>query len=201
VVDAGFADGLIESDAPVSEADVAALTAVCAPVVPVATATPKPRQKQNDTDMKTIDPTAIGLSADATQAQIDAKLKELKAAADEAAVLKQEKTDAETATKAADIKATLDRAVKDRKITADLRPHYEKVLDNDLETGKKIVEGLAAVEAIGGQLVPVRDADPEARKDWDLGKWQKEDPEGLQAKAEKDGKWFDTLVAADTKRK
>jgi ATP-dependent protease ClpP protease subunit len=199
VVDFGFADGLIADDAPVTEADVKALTACGAPVVPVATAKDIDINKtENQKGMK-IDPTSIGLSATATEAEVNAKLIELKAGADEATALKAEKLQKETADLSAKIEAVLDQGQKDRKFGTEMRAELKTVLEANFEAGEKIIKGMAAVPdvdaSLEGSFTPTAD-----RKDWDLKKWQSEDPKGLEAAGEKDPKFMEKLVEAAYKK-
>ncbi|MDP1708093.1 MAG: ATP-dependent Clp protease proteolytic subunit [Gammaproteobacteria bacterium] len=200
IVDFGFADGLIASDAPVSAADVEILVAVGAPVVPVATATPKPTHKPTNTIDMNIDPTTIGLSATATEAEVNARLKELKAQADEATALKAEKTAKDKTERATAIKAALDAGQTARKFDTATRTELEALMtegDAGFERGKKIIAGMAPVAAIGDELdTTATGTDITARKDWDLEKWQEKDPKGLQAAAEKKPEWFEKLVIA-----
>ena len=95
---------------------------------------------------------SLGLPADATDAQIQAKLDELKAAATENVSLKSAQADAAKAEKAGKIKALLDGAEADNKINATTRGSFEKLANADFDSAKAAIEGMPKVEAISQQL-------------------------------------------------
>lgn len=109
-------------------------------------------QNQLKMDVKTT-ALLLGLPETATEAEVTAKLQvNAKAAADlvafEAANAAQAKAD-----KAAKIKALLDKAITDKRIKADCRAEWESMLEANFETTSKVLEGIAPVEKLSGQIV------------------------------------------------
>lgn len=96
----------------------------------------------------------LGLPASATRAQVDAKLKEVKAQAATAEGLVKAAADNEKAAKAAKVKALLDGAEKDKKITAEQRPQWEQMAEANLEAATTAIAGLKSITAISDGLTP-----------------------------------------------
>ncbi|MBI1228210.1 MAG: hypothetical protein GC192_23450 [Bacteroidetes bacterium] len=125
-------------------------------------------------------PGVADLGDNVSEAQFAAKVNEaLKAKDDKIAELQgQIKTQ-----KDGQIKALVDTAVKEGRITAEEKPKWEKMLDSDFDSAAEILSGLAKRVDINAQVRPgggnpSASAD-ESKKDWDYGKWEKEDPKGL----------------------
>jgi ATP-dependent protease ClpP protease subunit len=93
----------------------------------------------------------IGLPSTATQAEVDARLKELQTKAATADGLVQAKADQEKADKTAKVKALLDGAEKDKKITAAQRPHLEGM---EVEALTAFLEAQPKITAISDALDP-----------------------------------------------
>ena len=106
----GLLDEIISTDEKLTAHDVEILTACGAPIIPEV-------QSNTDTEMKNRLQiiAALGLAADATDEQIEAAAKDVKAKADEADTLK---TDAEKSKKV-NVEALVDKAIAEKKITAD----------------------------------------------------------------------------------
>lgn len=134
-------------------------------------------QTEKEMDLKA---TAImlGLPETATEAEVKAKLEaNKKAAADleamQAAQAQKEKTERE-----AKIKAALDRAIVDRRIKADCRTEWEKMLNSNFDMANKILEGIVPVEKLSSQIVTSQ----EGRKTYrgkTFAQLQDEDPDLL----------------------
>lgn len=150
----GFADA-ITGKVEITEEDAEMITAMGSPYKVVATATPEQQQKQNanksimDQEILAV---SLGLPKDATEAQINAKIDELKAAANENATLKAQAAQAAKDAKANEIKTLLDTAEQEKKITPEMRAHYETMADTNLDSVKAIIEAAPAVTPISEQV-------------------------------------------------
>jgi hypothetical protein len=125
----------------------------------------------------------LGLPETATEADVKAKLEaNAKAAADletvQAAQAQKEKSE-----KAAKIKAALDSAIADKRIKADCRAEWEKMLQADFETAAKALESIAPVEKLSAQIVTSQEGKKTYRGKT-FAQLQDENPE-LLAKLEK----------------
>jgi HK97 family phage prohead protease len=92
------------------------------------------------------------------------------------------------------IKQLLDDAQKQGKFSADKRSVYEELCSKDFESTKIVIDGLQPYKPLSAQMGDKSAA--AAREDWDFGKWQKEDPAGLQLMSEKDPEGFKSLKEA-----
>lgn len=119
-------------------------------------------------------------------AAIDAKINEGKAEAQ--------------AMRESQIKAAIDRAVAEKKISEQQRKTYEAIGNaNGIETLNQVLADIRVQPApITSQLTQKTSA--EARADWDWEKWQKEDPNGLEALAKTDPDKFQALYDAKYKK-
>jgi ATP-dependent protease ClpP protease subunit len=196
IVNEGFADAMIAKPAKITAADVMILEACGAPVIPKVTSEAKP-QKSKNREMK-IDPLKIGLSADATDEQIEARIVDLKAKADSADALLKEKADKEAADKAKEINAILDQAIDDKKFTATLRDKFKGMLESDFENGKAIIAGLTGVPKISGEITDHK-ADAGERANWTFEDYQAKDPKALQEMHEKKPAEFNALFEKSQK--
>lgn len=116
----------------------------------------------------------IGLPADATQEQVDARLTALKATEIEAKNLKDSAEENEKNNKAARIKALLDGAEKDKKITAEQRPHFEKMAGDNIEACEALIKTMTAVTAISKQIDPKNpEASTKGQEKWTFEDYQK----------------------------
>jgi ATP-dependent protease ClpP protease subunit len=106
----------------------------------------------------------LGLPANATQAQVDAKLDQVTAAAATADSLVQAAADQKKADKSAKVKALLDGAEKDKKITAAQRPQWELIANGNLEAATTALGGLKSITAISAELTPGASAEQTAEQ-------------------------------------
>ncbi len=89
---------------------------------------------------------SLGLPETATLADCQTKIAQLKTASDKVSVLQAQITalqEQQKGARAGEVKSLLDAAVSDNRITADQRPHYEKLFDADFGSAKAILEGIA----------------------------------------------------------
>jgi ATP-dependent protease ClpP protease subunit len=150
--ESGFADA-IDGEGAITEEDAKAIAAMGSPYKVSATAkkrasdaptTTNTNKYPNDMDSKIL-AVSLDLPADATEAQITAKINELKAAKVTA------EANAETQ-KTANIKAMLDKAETDKKITPAVRANYEQMAANDFDNVKAILDAVTPVVPISAQI-------------------------------------------------
>lgn len=159
----------------------------------------KPIQANNKTslDME-INATLIGLPADATKEQIEAKMVEMKLAADNAKRMEQEAKLKAEQERTAKIDALVNGAVEDKKITADQVGTYKALAEANYEAAEKAIQGMSSVEALSGKIYQSAKGGKvdAARKDWDYATWAEKDPKGLMAMREDDDERFEALYMA-----
>lgn len=122
----------------------------------------------------------LGLPATATEAQVTAKLKEVKAQAATAQGLVQAQANQEKADKSAKVKALLDGAEQDKKITAAQRPQWELMANGNLEAATTALGALKAITAISAELTPGASAEQTAAQaTWSYADYQEKDQEAF----------------------
>ena len=78
-------------------------------------------------------------------------------------------------------KTLVDDAIKQGKITADLRQQYETLATENFELAQKTLAGIPAREKLAPQIHNSgKITIDESRKDWSYLQWSKQDPEGLK---------------------
>ncbi len=145
----GFADA-IEGEETITTEDAQMITAMGSPYQVKATA-PTANFKPKNMNQEVL-AVSIGLPKDATESQITAKIAEIKTTADTAATLKAQLEQQSRSQKAASIKALLDQAELDKKITPEVRASYEKLAESDIDSVKAIVDGLPKITPISAQM-------------------------------------------------
>ncbi len=119
----------------------------------------------------------------AVKAQIEAKDKKITSLEERIANIEK----AEKVRKEKAIKAMLDKAVKEGKITAEEKETYQFIgKTNGIETLQTVLDKLAVRQTITGKVnIPSNGGSvtgiPQGRENWDWDKWQKEDSKGLEA--------------------
>ncbi len=93
-----------------------------------------------------------------------------------------------------EIKNILDKAVADKKMTNQVRKHYEGLFAKDFESTKAIVESLPSVQNVSKFITNQQNADERAK--WTFKDWQKNDPKGLQAMKVEDNERYKALFNA-----
>ena len=172
--------GLIDaiSDEPVAiTSELADRLVACG--VPNANQLTKQQQKPKKEDMDiNLLRAKLGLPADASEQQVQAKLNELQAMATKAGELEAKLKAEKEAKKKADIKALMDAAEKAHKINAKMRERYEKLAEADFDQVKAIIEDLPAIsEAPSAQL---KGGNAEARAKWTYQDYAERDPEAFE---------------------
>lgn len=133
---------------------------------------------------------SLGLPDSATEAEINAAVAKGKKAQEDLQALKDENERKEKAAKAAKIKAALDKAETEKRITADVRIDWENILEANLEGGLKALNGLQPVKKVdvkpgsktsdskttynGKTFEELQDTDPDA-----LAELEKNDPDAF----------------------
>lgn len=158
---AGLIAGITD-EAPVTQAMYDRIAA-CGSKTPPKINT-EPKTKIGTMEIKA---TALGLPADATDAQIQAKLDELQGAARENASLKTAQADAAKAVKAMNIKNLLDAAELAHKINATTRPSFERLAEADYDSAKAAIDGLQPVQALSGKIGSSNGSTTKVDAKWD----------------------------------
>ena len=115
---------------------------------------------QNKNQMNKIVNEALGLSQDASDIDVVNKINELKQAKEQA---EQKLAQVEAERKQEKVNAILDKAIEDRKILASERDAYAKLLENDFETTKSIIDNKQALPKLSDGIKD----DPKDDKDYD----------------------------------
>lgn len=175
--DLGLISEIINEEFSWDTQAVATLSACGAPYIP------------NTNNLKTMDRNviiaAVGLAADATDTQIEAKLKELKSRAGSAEAL-QDKLDEAQTQKVKDLVA---KAVASKKITADQVETYESLATANYDATEKALNALPEVTALSGSIVTPQSFNaPEDRKDWTYEDYLEKAPEAYEELMAKDEK-------------
>lgn len=194
IVDAGFADKLIEREVPITAEDIIVLEACAAPVIPKATET-----KHNNTKLTEMEKVkliaSLGLPADATDEQIDAAVTANKAAADRLA-----RVEAENRTNA--ITALVDGAISSKKITAESRASWVALAEKDFDNAKATIESLHAPEKPapqGGKGAPGGAGSGDDKSNWTYADYAEKDPEAYKQLMKDDPAKADAIFEAHLK--
>ncbi len=95
----------------------------------------------------------LGLPETATEAEVNARLAANAKAASDLQAMQTAQEQKEKTEKAAKIKAALDKAIAGKRIKADCRAEWERMLNADFETAGKVLESIAPVEKLSSQIV------------------------------------------------
>lgn len=130
----------------------------------------------------------LKLPADATDEQIEASVKTVteKAAQVDALQAKASQQNKD------EINALVDKAIEEKKITADMKEKYTSLAEKDFEGTKAIINALQVVEK------PTIDAGAvgaTGREKWTMEDWQEKDPNGLTEMMVKEPQKFEALQA------
>ena len=101
----------------------------------------------------------------------------------------------------ATINNAIEAAVKDGRITADQKADWKSMLENNLENGLKLIGNLQPRVDVNKALNNNSNlGNPSAisndRKDWDIRKWETEDPSGLENMYKNNKEEYDRLSKA-----
>lgn len=144
---------------------------------------------------------ALGMDANSTEEQVNARLR---ANAEKAAgydTLKAEQERKEKEEKAAKIKAELDAAEKAKRITADARPQWQAQFDKDFDGTKALLDGVQGVEKpLSANIKAGADGKGVTYEGKTFEELQDEAPETLEALQEDNPEAYDKLFADWKKR-
>jgi len=173
--EAGLIDEVIEDEEPVTAESLAVLEACAAPVLPDKSKIKSLKSKKIMDRDEII--SALGLAQDADDEQIKKALVTQKAKAERADAFESQ---AEANRKTA-AKALVDKAVSEKRITAEKAEIYRKLAEADYESTKNVLESLPTIEALSRQLNPKSDMSDKlnVRAEWTLEDWLDKDPKGL----------------------
>lgn len=176
----------IEGEETITEETTALLKACGAPNIPKITNSKKTME---------INPTDIGLPADASSEQVQAKLKDLREKSAEADRFKREQKQKDDQEKSTKVKAKLDAAVLAKKIKADQYSKWQALLESDFEGNGELLDSIPGVEAISKSITGAPEGQ-EDRSKWTYADWIDKDPEGLNSmRTEKEAE-FNKLMDA-----
>lgn len=178
----GLIDAIEDEDETIDASSRMLLVACGAPKIPQL----KNNQNQYINMELSVLAVRLGLPSTATQDEVDAKLLSLQTKAAAADGLVQAAADQKTANDAQKVKALLDGAEKDKKITADQRTHFETMATANFDAAEAVIKGMKSITAISEGIAPGATAEGEkGREKWTFEDYQKEDPKAFEALDEK----------------
>lgn len=178
----GLIDAIEDEDEAIDASSRMLLVACGAPNVP----TIENNQNQIINMELSVLAVKLGLPSTATQAEVDAKLEAIQAKALKADGLVQAAADQKKADDAKKVKALLDGAEKDKKITADQRAHFETMATANYEAAEAVINGMQSITAISEGIAPGATTEGEkGREKWTFADYQEKDPKGFDALDEK----------------
>ncbi len=193
----GLADGLVDEEDEEEGWDAEAVARIAACGCPDSKI-PKARAANNQEAMDiTAMRALLGMPEVATEAEVTARVNELKQANERhlAAAAELRKNE---------VKAILDKAVAERKLTEAHRASYEAKFNADFSATKAEVEALAAAPSIAAATSAGKAegaADANGRENWDYKTYAEKDVKGLQALMTSDPAKFTALYEAHYGRK
>lgn len=154
---------------------------------------------QLSTEMEELKKVAVslGLHENATVAEIQKAISDLRAdASKNAADLKAFK-DQQLADQKAQAKTLLDEAVKDGRVQQNLRGNYEKLFDADFESAKSILEGLKPVQKLSEFAKPDSGSGEGTYQGKTFSQLRKESPKVLETLKAQNFELFNQLYKAE----
>lgn len=157
--------------------------------------------KEPEMEMKII-AAHLGLSDSASLADIQNAITQLKTKAGQVdglnAQLSELRNQVETAQKT-EATALLNAAIEERRITADQRPYFEKLLQSDFSSAKSVLLSLPKVEKLNTQITPeAKEVVAEGKyQGKTFSQWQKEDSKKLTALKASNFDLFNELFKAE----
>lgn len=186
----GFIDEVIGEE-EVNATLIEVLRACGAPMIPNI-------KTENNRQLNTLkmDKTLLGFKQDEnpTEEQINQRIRDLNAKAEKAETLIQEAEKKSKEEKEAQIKAILDSAEKERKIKAEQRENYEKLLKSDFDVAKATIEALQPLELLSKDIN--NKSSETSKKDWTYQDYLDKDPEALNKIRTEKPKEFEALANA-----
>ncbi|AFL98380.1 ATP-dependent Clp protease proteolytic subunit [Ornithobacterium rhinotracheale] len=160
----GLINDIIDEDLNITPQSIVMMQACGCPNIP------KIQNQNNDTIMnKEQIIAALGMAADATDEQIQKKIEELRAQAENNEAQRQEQAN-----------QLVDKAIKEKRITADSKESYVKLATIDFEQTKKALESLSPVVA-GSSFVNKTGKTVTDQSNWTLEDYLEKDPAAFEA--------------------
>lgn len=194
----GFVDAIVDGE-PVDDIDAwAALNwkGVCAKIAaefaPNQASRPAKEQQENSTDMKAI-VALVGLQPTATEADVISAIKALQVRLDLAESRLEAAANSEALRKKAEIDAVINEAVKEGRIAEAERAQMELIASVSIDALRTVLGRLQPVASLAAGLPAVNPVSPGDRSGWNITRWMKEDPDGLEARANADPNFIASL--------
>jgi ATP-dependent protease ClpP protease subunit len=156
-------------------------------------------KKIDDMDLKEM-ARSLGLPETASEQQISAKAAETAQKAKDYDTLKAQAERESATKKAADINDLLDGAEKDKRINAEARPKWHKMLEADFTSTKELIDGLNPVVKLSSIIKMSVDGKGATYTGKTFEELQNENPNALAELEEKDPESF-SLLFADWKKR
>ena len=190
----GLLKVVISEKATIDEATAEMIEACGAPIKEKVTAAPEPSKPKNEPTKKIMDKeqliAMLGLDATASDATIEAAMKEAKRKAD---LLDKSKNDNEAQLETEAV-AAVNEAVIAKKIPASVTAHYVTMYKANPTEVKATFAELPAIPKLSGEIKPEGNLDVEAaRKDWTLADYLDKDSKALTAMQDTDPERFKKL--------
>lgn len=188
----GFIDGITDEVA-IDQETVTGIAACGCPKDKLPTASAEASTNNDDMDIKAMR-TLLGMPETATEAEVLAKVKELND-------LKARTEGAAQAARTAEVKALIDKAIEDKRITEEHRKGFEAKFSASFDATKAELEAIKPVVSMkevadGAAAAAAGTANAEDRKGWTYRDYQEKDPEGFKALARKDKAKAEALATA-----
>lgn len=181
----GLLDAILTEQEHVTSESIQLLVAVAAPKIPQII-----NQIQNKMDRNKLI-SRLKLSADATDAEIESALAAIEIKASRAETLETEIS----AQMEAQATAMVEKAILDKKITADLKDTYLSLAKKDLKGTEAALAAMQGAQKASEHLEGNPGADASKEK-WTLEDYQEKDPAALEEMITKDPEKFKKLEAA-----
>lgn len=143
----GWITGISKYKSKITEKETAMFTACGAPNIPKAVET----KSKTEMDLK-MTALQLGLDENATEAEVKAKMADLRAKAEKADQLEKAAKDQQEADRAKEIKAILDHGLKDKKFTASQREGLEAFAKANFDAFKAHVENMQPIAKLSEQV-------------------------------------------------
>ena len=150
-------------------------------------------------DVKVIAAT-LGLSADATEEQVGAKIAENVRKAAELDALKAQLESERKSRQEASVKAILETAIADKRITADTSAAWQKMLEDSFESAKAAIEAIKPIEKLSSQIDLPKEGGKATYNGKTFAELQDTDPEALEELERKDPEAFAELFNSQYKK-
>jgi len=182
----GLLDEIIEEPMAITPEDVERLVACGAPHIP------KPTETETEYTMKNRNQiiAALKLPADATDEQIEQAVKDSQAKASQVEAL----TAAQKAARKKEADTLVDKAILDKKITADTKEKWVKAAEADLENTKAILENMPGIQKPNPNEEE-DGAEARNREKWTMEDYQSKDPDALAKMMNDEPEKFEKLQA------